>query len=125
MGCCALSDNIRTIRAANNGGIIRIQLNQGADMNSVKYLTLSTTDSSRKRKLHEHTTVDITTLTGTQNTRLLSLRLAPLRRGISELNATLCCFSDPCTTLRSQTTRDVLLFRGSTVFPFLIRTLDM
>lgn len=65
MVCCVLSDNIRTIREANNGRIIRIQLNQRPDTNSVKYLLLlifaeNIIDSIKKGKLHEH--IDKTTL---------------------------------------------------------------
>lgn len=56
MVCCMLSDNIRTIREANNGRIIRIQLNQRPDTNSVKDLLLSilgenTTDSIKEAKI--------------------------------------------------------------------------
>lgn len=40
MVCCVLSDNIRTIRKANNGRIVTIQLNQRADANSAEYLFL-------------------------------------------------------------------------------------
>lgn len=83
MVCCALSDKTRTIREANDGGIIRIQLNQGADTNSVKYFPFpflkKTIDSSREEKLHEHTTnTRHNHLEGYAETRLLSLRLAPL-----------------------------------------------
>lgn len=54
MVCCMLSDNIRTIREANNGRIIRIQLNQRADTNLVKYLSIfeeNTTDSIKEVKI--------------------------------------------------------------------------
>lgn len=60
MVCCMLSENIRTIREANNGRIIRIQLNQSADTNSVKYLLLSISEenimnSIKKGKWREYT----------------------------------------------------------------------
>lgn len=60
MVCCKLSDNIRTVWEANSGRIIRIQLNQKADKNSVEYLLLSIfeeniIDSTKKGELHEHT----------------------------------------------------------------------
>lgn len=98
--CCMLSDNIRTIREANNGWIIRIQLNQSADKNSVKYLLPSIFEeniikSIKKGKLHEHTRNIQHNLLEQRNRILSTLQPAPICLGIPQLKPPLCYFSEP------------------------------
>lgn len=122
-----LSDNTRKIREANNGRIIRIQLNQSADKNAVKYLLLSIFEeniikSIKKGKLHEHTR-------NTQHNLLEQTEYMPvITAACSNLpgysSSTPSLANSQSTALWSQTTQHGLLSRENAVFLFLIHTPD-
>lgn len=124
-----LSDNIRKIREANNGSIIRIQLNQSADKNAVNYLLLSIFEeniikSIKKGKLHEHTR-NIQHDLLEQTNRIHACHHCSLLQSAWVFQSLTPSFAiSQSTTLWSQTTQHGLLSRENAVFLFLIHTLD-